>query len=165
MSASNFPAAGLVGLQSRAGAASGAMARPGRVLLITNQFPPNHGGSASVYAALAQHGGGRVVVLTPSLDYRDGNEIAGWRAHDHAARGEVRRVRLLRTLLSPAADGLPGRIRGWVTDLVLRLVVLARVVLLLHSERISAVCIGEVLASDRVIQRGTGEGWDPRPDA
>ena len=24
---------------------------------------------------------------------------------------------------------------------------------------------GEVLASDRVIQRGTGEGWDPRPDA
>ena len=24
---------------------------------------------------------------------------------------------------------------------------------------------GEILASDRVIQRGTGEGWDPRPDA
>jgi phenylalanine-4-hydroxylase len=24
---------------------------------------------------------------------------------------------------------------------------------------------GEVLASDRVIQSGTGEGWDPRPDA
>jgi phenylalanine-4-hydroxylase len=24
---------------------------------------------------------------------------------------------------------------------------------------------GEVLVSDRVIQRGTGEGWDPRPDA
>ena len=24
---------------------------------------------------------------------------------------------------------------------------------------------GEVLPGDRVIQRGTGEGWDPRPDA
>ena len=147
MSASNFPAAGLVGLQSRAGAASGAMARPGRVLLITNQFPPNHGGSASVYAALAQHGGGRVVVLTPSLDYRDGNEIAGWQAHDRTVRGAVRRVRLLRTLLTPAAQGLAARIRGWASDLVLRLVVLARVIVLLHRERIDAVCIGEVLAS------------------
>lgn len=149
MSASNTSAGRLAGLPARTVPAAGVLSRPGRVLLITNQFPPNHGGSASVYAALARQGGGRVVVLTPSTDYRGGGEIAGWREHDRTAGGKIHRIRLLRTLLDPAAP-----VRGWMArltargvDLTLRLTVLLRIVLLLHRERIDGVCIGEVLAS------------------
>ncbi|MCX7379996.1 MAG: glycosyltransferase family 4 protein [Alphaproteobacteria bacterium] len=152
MSASNLSAGRLAGLAARSGPLTGpltgALTRSGRVLLITNQFPPNHGGSASVYAALVRQSDGRVVVLTSSSDYRSGGEIAGWRQHDGQVPGLIRRIPLLRTLLAPPATrGVMARLAALGGDLVLRLAVLTRVVLLLHRERIDGVCIGELLAS------------------
>ncbi len=160
MSASNPPAGRISWPRDQAWpadtAAAGRIARPGRVLLITNQFPPNHGGSASVYAALARQGGDQVVVLTPSRDYRGGTEIRGWRDHDRQTPGRVRRIRLLRTLLD--ADGRDRersrleRLLALIGDLVLRLHVLARITVLLHREGITGICIGEVLASGWIVR-------------
>ena len=101
--------------QLRAGALADAnpeppLARPpvegtNRCLVVANTFPPIHGGSAIVYDSLARFGHGRVSVLAPQEDYRDGWPIQGWREFDRRAPFKVHRIRLLRTLFLPEDAG------------------------------------------------------------
>src|SRR3954454_5207555 len=64
-----------------------------RCLVVANVFPPIHGGSAIVYDSLARFGDGRVSVLAPKEDYRDGWPIQGWRELDRQAPFKVHRMR------------------------------------------------------------------------
>jgi phosphatidyl-myo-inositol dimannoside synthase len=117
-----------------------------RCLVVANTFPPVHGGSAIVYDSLARFGGGRVSVLAPEEDYRDGWPIQGWREFDRRAPFKVHRIRLLRTLFLREDAGLPRRIGGLAGDLAIRIAVLRRIRRIVRTENIAVLCIGELVA-------------------
>lgn len=119
---------------------------PDRCLVVANTFPPVHGGSAIVYDSLARFGAGRVSVLAPQQDYRDGWPIQGWREFDRRAPFKVHRIRLLRTLFLPEDAGILQRIGGLAADLVIRLSVLRGIFRIVRSEKIAVLCIGELVA-------------------
>ncbi|HEY0184528.1 MAG TPA: polysaccharide deacetylase family protein, partial [Rhodopila sp.] len=95
-----------------------------RCLVVANTFPPVHGGSAIVYDSLARFGGGRVSVLAPQEDYRDGWPIMGWRERDRLAPFKVHRIRALRTRFLPEDASALQRIGGLAADLLIRVSVL-----------------------------------------
>jgi phosphatidyl-myo-inositol dimannoside synthase len=144
--------------QLRAGSLAIDGARPGppaakapvlgvkRCLVVANTFPPVHGGSAIVYDSLARFGGGRVSVLAPQEDYRDGSPIQGWREFDRRAPFKVHRMRLLRTLFLPDDASTIQRIGGLVADLVIRVSVLRWIRRIVRTEKIAVLCIGELVA-------------------
>ncbi len=117
-----------------------------RCLVVANTFPPVHGGSAIVYDSLARFGGGRVSVLAPQIDYRDGLPIQGWREFDQGAPFKVHRIRLLRTLFLPDGAGWLRRIGGLAVDLAIRVSVLRHLWRIVRTERIAVLCIGELVA-------------------
>lgn len=117
-----------------------------RCLVVANTFPPVHGGSAIVYDSLARFGGGRVSVLAPQYDYRDGLPIAGWREFDRRAPFRVYRIRRLRTLLRESRSGLAHRILGVLDDMMIRLAALRAIRRIVRDERIAVLCIGELVA-------------------
>ncbi|HEX2939514.1 MAG TPA: glycosyltransferase [Rhodopila sp.] len=117
-----------------------------RCLVVANTFPPVHGGSAIVYDSLARFGGGRVSVLAPRVDYRNGQPVPGWREFDRAAPFRVHRIHLLRTLLLPESAHLLQRLGGLSADLVIRVSILWAIRRIVRAERIAIVCIGELVA-------------------
>ncbi len=117
-----------------------------RCLVVANTFPPVHGGSAIVYDSLARFSGGRVSVLAPQQDYRDGRPILGWREFDRRAPFKVHRIRLLRTQFLPEDAGVLSRIRGLTADLAIRVSVLRRIRHIVRTENIAMLCIGELVA-------------------
>jgi phosphatidylinositol alpha-1,6-mannosyltransferase len=117
-----------------------------RCLVVANTFPPVHGGSAIVYDSLARFGGGRVSVLAPQQDYRDGWPILGWREFDRRAPFRVHRIRLLRTLFLPEDASVLQRIGGLAADLAIRVAVLRSIWRIVRTERIAVLCIGELVA-------------------
>ena len=117
-----------------------------RCLVVANTFPPVHGGSAIVYDSLARFGGGRVSVLAPQEDYRDGWPIQGWREFDRRAPFKVHRIRLLRTQFLPDDAGALQRIGGAAADLVIRVSVLRSIWRIVRAEKIAVLCIGELVA-------------------
>ncbi len=117
-----------------------------RCLVVANMFPPVHGGSAIVYDSVARFGGGRVSVLAPRQDYRDGWPIPGWREFDRHAPFKVHRVRLLRTRFLPEDAGVLRRAGGLATDLVIRVATLFAIWRILRTEDIAVLCIGELVA-------------------
>ena len=119
----------------------------GKVLLIASNFPPVRGGSAVVYDSLARNADGRIVVLASKINYRDGLPIIGWREHDRRAPYRIIRLPLLRTKLQDGHVGLIWKRLLIVNDLWIRLRLIATTLLVIRQERISAVCIGELLAS------------------
>lgn len=122
----------------------------GRVLLLTNNFPPVRGGSASVYANLARCATGRVAVLAASLDYTDGLPLIGWREHDRGAPYPVMRLPLMRTTLGV-------RHRGWrrlpwaAWDVLIRLRLIAALAALI-LQGVRTVCVGELMACGWVLR-------------
>nr|WP_256476142.1 glycosyltransferase family 4 protein [Siccirubricoccus soli] len=119
-------------------------------MLIANNFPPIRGGSASVYAALARHAGGRIGVLASRLNYVDGLPIIGWREHDRLAPYPVQRLALLRTTLAEQPPRGLRRLGFLARDAMLRLRVATAI--LGHVARGSrTLCIGELLASSWVV--------------
>ncbi|HET6307319.1 MAG TPA: glycosyltransferase, partial [Rhodopila sp.] len=117
-----------------------------RCLVVANTFPPIHGGSAIVYDSLARFGHGRVSVLAPQRDYRDGCPIQGWREFDRTAPFKVHRTRLLRTLFLPPGAGVIRRIIGLAEDLAIRVAVLRGIGRIIRTENIKVLCIGELVA-------------------
>ena len=117
-----------------------------RCLVVANTFPPVHGGSAIVYDSLARFGGGRVSVLAPQQDYRDGTPILGWREFDRRAPFKVHRLRFLRTLFLPEDATALQRLGGVVADLLIRVSVLRMIRRIVHTEGIAVLCIGELVA-------------------
>jgi phosphatidylinositol alpha-1,6-mannosyltransferase len=117
-----------------------------RCLVVANTFPPIHGGSAIVYDSLARFGAGRVSVLAPKEDYRDGWPIQGWREFDRSAPFKVHRIRLLRTLFLPEDAGWLQRVSGLVADVAIRLAVLRDIGRIVRTEKIAVLCIGELVA-------------------
>ncbi len=128
------------------------------VLLIANNFPPVRGGSAIVYASLARHGAGRVMVLAPRISYVDGLPLIGWREHDRHAPYGVVRLPLLRTLLSRPHRGA-RRLLSVTEDLAIRVRVAYALLRVIARERPRAVCVGELMASSWIIRL---LGWVPR---
>jgi phosphatidylinositol alpha-1,6-mannosyltransferase len=117
-----------------------------RCLVVANTFPPVHGGSAIVYDSLARFGAGRVTVLAPQEDYRDGWPILGWREFDRRAPYTVHRTRLLRTLFLPEDASALHRIGGLAADLAIRVSVLRNIWRIVRTEKIAVLCIGELVA-------------------
>lgn len=118
-----------------------------RVLLITNNLPPVRGGSGIVYDALARAAGGRIVAVAPRRSYQDGLPLIGWREHDRLAPYPVIRLGLLRTLMSETAPRQMHRLRFLMHDASIRAALLATLLRSLLRDRISVVCIGELIAS------------------
>ncbi len=117
-----------------------------RCLVVANTFPPVHGGSAIVYDSLARFSGGRVSVLAPQQDYRDGWPIRGWREFDRAAPFKVHRIRALRTQFLPDEAGFVRRIGGMAADVAIRISVLRAIWRIVRTEKIAVLCIGELVA-------------------
>ncbi len=122
------------------------MADNRRCLMIANTFPPVHGGSAIVYDSLARFASGRVSVLAPREDYRDGNPIPGWREFDRRAPFRVDRIHLLRTVLPPGNVSVGYRVSHKLADLRIRAVALWTIRRLVREQRAGIVCIGELVA-------------------
>ncbi len=123
------------------------MRPPGGILLIASNFPPVRGGSAVVYDNLARNAEGRIVVLTSKINYRDGLPIIGWREHDRHAPYRIIRLPLLRTELREGQFGLVWKLWLIANDVWIRLRLIATTLVVIRQQRISAVCIGELLAS------------------
>ena len=123
------------------------MTGPGGILLIASNFPPVRGGSAVVYDNLARNADRRIIVLAPKINYRDGLPIIGWREHDRHAPYRIIRLPLLRTKLRDGKRGGIWKLSLLAHDIWIRLRLLATALAVIWRERISAVCIGELLAS------------------
>ncbi|HVJ52729.1 MAG TPA: glycosyltransferase family 4 protein [Aliidongia sp.] len=119
----------------------------GKILLIANNFPPVRGGSAVVYDNLARNAADRIVVLAPKINYIDGLPIIGWREHDRRAEYRVVRLPLLRTTIRTEDQSGLAKLWFLAVDLWLRLHLVTAVLRLIREEKITAVCIGELLAS------------------
>jgi phosphatidylinositol alpha-1,6-mannosyltransferase len=128
------------------GAAGGTVRGKRRCLVVANVFPPIHGGSAIVYDSLARFGGGRVSVLAPEEDYRDGSPIRDWREFDRRVPFKVHRISLLRTRFLTDEAGRLHRAAGVAADLMIRLAVLRAIRRIVRSEDIAVLCIGELVA-------------------
>jgi phosphatidylinositol alpha-1,6-mannosyltransferase len=108
-------------------------------LLITNLFPPAVGGSAEVYAALAAHACGEIVILTSSHNYQTGWERPGWREYDHSASYPVHRLVCIRPFFRKAYHGLSYRLH----EVVAMFKLVATVVLLVLRYRVRAICVAD----------------------
>jgi phosphatidylinositol alpha-1,6-mannosyltransferase len=117
-----------------------------RCLVVANTFAPVHGGSAVVYDSLARFGAGRVSVLAPMEDYRDGTPIPGMQAFDRTAPFRVHRVRRLRTRLSQETPGRHQRVMSLLQDLAIRWDVLRTIRHIARTENVGVLCIGELVA-------------------
>src|SRR4051812_34041827 len=115
------------------------------IVLVTNNFPPIRGGSASVYANLARCAAGEILVLAPTTDYTDGLPLIGWREHDRCAPYPVKRLPLLRTTVSGRKR---ASLAGWIAwDLSIRLRLCFRLLIVILRDGPRVVCVGELLAS------------------
>lgn len=134
--------------KAKARDASKIAAKDDRILLLASNFPPVLGGSAVVYESLARHAGRRIVVLAPTINYADGRELAGWKEFDEAAPYRIKRYPLLRTRLQKGETSSRGLARslGLLGDLALRVILSVRLLRLVAVERVTTVCIGELLA-------------------
>jgi phosphatidylinositol alpha-1,6-mannosyltransferase len=118
------------------------------VLLIANNLPPVRGGSGIVYDNLARYALGRIIVIAPKLSYEDGLPLIGWREHDRLAPYTVIRLNLLRTIIRETAPRWLDRLH----DAAIRARLMLRLMHVLISYRITAVCIGELVASAWVLR-------------
>ena len=123
----------------------------GAVLLVTNNLPPVRGGSGIVYDNLARHADGRMIVVAPKLSYQDGLSLIGWREHDRIVPYRVIRMELLRTVMREAAPGWLDLARFRLHDAGIRARLLVTLLRILATERVEAVCIGELVASAWVL--------------
>jgi phosphatidylinositol alpha-1,6-mannosyltransferase len=114
--------------------------------LIASNFPPVLGGSASVYGNLASCAPDQVMVLAPSRDYLTGAAIPGHEAHDRDAAFRVFRIPLLRTVMQQGRLHGAGRLLFILSDILIRLRVLGRVLSLILFHRVRTVCLGELLS-------------------
>jgi phosphatidylinositol alpha-1,6-mannosyltransferase len=121
-------------------------------VLVTNNFPPVRGGSAIVYHNLAQCLGDKIVVMAPKINYLDGLPLIGWREHDRRAPYKIVRLPLLRTVLGSPGKGVLRKLRFILSDVTIRLRVLATLAELIVKHRVRAICIGELIASAWIIQ-------------
>ena len=117
-----------------------------RCLVVANTFPPVHGGSAVVYDSLARFGHGRVSVLAPREDYRNGWPIQQWRERDAKAPFPTHRIRLLRTRLLSENAGALERLLVLAHDLAIRVNLVRKIGAIVRSEDIGILCIGELVA-------------------
>ncbi len=108
-------------------------------LLVTNLFPPVLGGSAEVYAALAAHAGGEIVVLASSHDHQTGQERAGWREFDQGAGYPVHRLTCIRPFFRKTYNGLSYRLHEAAA--AVRLV--AAILNLVRRYRVQAICVAD----------------------
>ncbi len=123
-----------------------------RVLLVANNFPPIRGGSAVVYENLAQCAGDRMIVVAPRVNYADGLPIIGWREHDRGKPYRVVRLRLLRTKMNGVHPQGWKKLLFLALDSLLRLQIGIVLLWLVVSQRVRAICIGELLASSWIIR-------------
>lgn len=122
------------------------------VLLVVNNFPPVRGGSAVVYDNLARYSNQRVIVLAPRLNYIDGLPLVGWREHDRQVPYRVVRLPLLRTVMERTTlRSRMGKLCLLLSDMLLRLRLLACLLYLVWREGVQTICIGELLASAWIV--------------
>ena len=118
------------------------------ILLIANNAPPVRGGSSMVYSELARHAKGQIILVAPRSSYFDGLPLIGWREHDRLVSYRVVRLDLLRTPISgPRGRGFFRRVIFFLSDFLIRLRLLVKVISLLVREPIGTVCIGELVPS------------------
>lgn len=124
----------------------------GRVVLITNNFPPVRGGSAVVYANLARCAKGGIIVVAPRTSYADGLPIIGWREYDRDKPYQIMRLPLLRTKINGVPRHGVFKLLFLVRDAGIRLRLVAVLLWLAATREVQAVCVGELLASSWIIR-------------
>jgi phosphatidylinositol alpha-1,6-mannosyltransferase len=122
-----------------------------RCLLVASVFPPVTGGSASVYASLAAHAGGRISVLAPLTDYMTGRPLEGSVAFDTAAPYPVHRLKLLRTVMPPQMRAR-DRLAQALQDIHIRLRVIVTIMRIVRAENIGTICVGELVAGGWLVR-------------
>jgi phosphatidylinositol alpha-1,6-mannosyltransferase len=125
--------------------------RAGSIVLVTNNFPPVLGGSASVYANLARCANGRIIVLAPHTDYRDGLPIIGWREHDRGAGYPIIRLPLLRTEMGDHVRSGVDRFAAIALDAAIRLRVVGALLKTIVFQKVRTVCVGELLTGGWIV--------------
>lgn len=131
----------------------------GKILLITNNFPPIRGGSATVYANLARCASQQIIVMAPSVDYNDGLPVIGWREHDRHVPYRVIRLPLLRTMMGQAGGQAGGQVarRGrkkalrYLSDVAIRIRLATALLKVVLVNGVRTVCIGELVTSSWII--------------
>ncbi len=109
---------------------------PPLCLLVAHTFPPLLGGSAAVYAALAEAAEGAIAVLTSRRDHVGGAERPGWREADAALPYPVHRIGLVR----PPRHGGVAATLSWAPRALWLAFSIARLV---RRHRVVAVCIAD----------------------
>lgn len=108
-------------------------------LLVTNLFPPALGGSAEVYAALAAHARGEIVVLASSHDHQTGAQRPGWREFDQGAGYPVHRLTCIRPFFRNAYKGLSYRLHEAAAAFRL----ITTILKLVRRYRVQAICVAD----------------------
>lgn len=105
-----------------------------------------------VYAGLAQHAGGRIMLMAPKLNYLNSLPLLGWREHDRNAGYRIVRQNLLRTPITGPAGLNPGqKFLFRVHDICIRSSILIRIALILWRSSIKIICIGELVPSGWIL--------------
>lgn len=120
-------------------------ARAPRILVISGNFPPIHGGSAVVYDNLCRYSEGRAIALSCYRDYATGREIEGWREADARAGYVMHRIELLRPREHRRGHRFLSALSTFYVDLPVMFRVLMTVRRIVRSERIEVVCIGDLV--------------------
>jgi len=116
-----------------------------RSLIVTSNFPPVRGGSATVYYNLALYCDGCIEVLAPERDWRNGEPLAGIVTSDAEAPFRIWRIPFVRR---PAVGSTPFFRRASVTKILDILHVLRSFLCIRNicrTSKIEAICIGELI--------------------
>lgn len=116
-----------------------------KILIVTSNFPPIRGGSASVYANLAAQLKSRTIVLAPKLDYRDELPHVGWREYDLLSGGHIVRLPLIRSPLVLVPTPI-SKVRVSCMDFWIKARVACMILYLWACCRVRTVCVGELLS-------------------
>ncbi len=117
-----------------------------RCLLISGVFPPIVGGSAVVYHNIMQCNADSMVGLGPRIDYVSGEPIQGVDAFDSQADYQIHRVARIRPDQRRAERGFWGALLDKIVEAKIRATLLFTAVRLIRKEKITVVCIGELIA-------------------
>lgn len=120
-------------------------AHPARILVISGNFPPIHGGSAVVYDNLCRYSDGQAIALSCYRDYATGQEIEGWRDADARAGYAMHRIELLRPREHRRGHRLLSALSTFYVDIPVMFRVLMTVRRIVRRERIAVVCIGDLV--------------------
>ena len=117
----------------------------GKILFISDNFPPVIGGSATVYDQVCRHNSDLVIALSSKRNFADGSE-KDYSRYDSSCGFKICRIRDLRAARRPGADkSLIAKLYGYFHDVAVILKLSVCVFWLCIRHRVKVICIGELV--------------------